>query len=129
MVRKMQNGDLNQCKVVERKRFDTGDCWPDDTWIDYLTTGLCFVVGDENEIFGYVVATEDEPNQLHIRNLAVVADGHGWGRELLLHVHSFGKTLELQVKRTNSNAVRFYEKNGFHLIGETPGYFYYELTM
>ena len=70
----------------------------------------------------------DYPAHLHI-DILPAGQGHGMGRKLietfLQHLrHQSVPGVHLGVSRQNPNAIGFYKKIGFHVIGEFPTFFY-----
>ena len=76
---------------------------------------VAYLAIDEEKVIGIIVFTEEEINQLYIHN---DYQGRGIGKTLLEMAKnmSSGK-LTLYTFEVNRKAQRFYERNGFKIIG------------
>jgi len=88
------------------------------------------VVGDpEGTVAGYAICwTVGEES--HLLNIAVRPDARkkGIGRSLLREcirrsVHAGGRRIILEVRPTNRDAIRLYEREGFRYLGIRKGYY------
>jgi ribosomal protein S18 acetylase RimI-like enzyme len=92
-------------------------------------------VGEKGQVIGTVACRVDEGGEGHIRGMAVLPERHGCGvaNSLLEQAESnlrgLGcKVLKLETSTLLQRAIRFYEKRGFRLTGETIAFFGMELV-
>ncbi len=124
-VRVATLGDWRALERLER------ECLP-DPWSDYSlkraleTPGyLCLICGDSGYLIGWQVGDEAE-----IARLGVSFLGRGQGRGLLLVCVAMEtwrargvKSVWLEVRASNQNAQRLYERAGFEIVGRRPRYY------
>lgn len=104
--------------------------WSSEAYAQLLEGPACaFVLSEELRVIGFIalLATADEAE---ILNLAVLPEcrRQGYGSRLLAaaeqHVRSRGAlSLFLEVRESNSPAIRFYENQGFVRTGLRPNYY------
>lgn len=91
------------------------------------------ILDKENIIVGFIIASQKKES-IHIHKYAVHPQyrSKGVGLSMLQHfeknVKAIGdcKMVSLYVDTENSNAIRFYERNGFHLREKVEGMFFFE---
>lgn len=104
--------------------------WPEphqtEFFRDRLNGETTTVMSHRGRIIGtYQIAESDE--KLELKTLFVDPDyqSKGIGAQVLeitrKAAHDAAKPLELDVLTSNRDAIRFYERNGFEMIGETRG--------
>jgi GNAT superfamily N-acetyltransferase len=127
MLRKLELEDMDRAAAVHRVSFDdalptlAGLHTPDeDRWSFrermFKTCELwgCF---DNQELVG-IIAFRESSIDLYI---LPVSQGRGIGTTLLQIAKSQSHSLRLWTFRRNTNARRFYERQGFTLVKETDG--------
>lgn len=97
----------------------------------YETSPETFIVAEEHhKIIGFAIGIK-QPNTIG-RIVMIGTSGEkqrrGVGSNLLRHLITLFSTnqtplIELEVKKTNTNAIRFYQKHGFHIIEEIPNFY------
>jgi len=82
------------------------------------------VARDDNKIAGYI-GIERILDEVHIINMAVHPDyrGQGIGKRLMQHVLNDEEVFFLEVRVSNENAKKIYEKYGFKVINDRKGYY------
>jgi L-amino acid N-acyltransferase YncA len=141
-IRKATEKDLDEIWEIFYMVIQTGDTYviPPDTsrsalkkhWFaDSMQT---FIVENEQKIVGtYII----KPNQIgagsHIANASYMVHpdhrGQGIGQQLCEHSITYAKREEFRgmqfniVVSTNEAAIKLWQKNGFEIIGRTPGGF------
>lgn len=80
-----------------------------------MLTSDVFVYHEDDQVLGFIGITGSE----YIAGLFVdgKAQSQGIGRKLLTHCKQLYPRLELDVFTENPGAVRFYETNGFEIVG------------
>lgn len=74
-----------------------------------------FIAVDDTKVVGMIAFNEEEVNQLYIH---IDYQGRGLGKQLLDMAKKNSKgRLTLYTFEVNQNAQRFYERNGFKIIG------------
>lgn len=116
--------------AIERAVF--GDPWPEDDFLDCVTTDAVFLVAVPPEgggIAGYVVA-RDVAAEGEILNLAVAPGGRrrGVGRALVTEVLRVLATrgvreVFLEVRESNVGARALYAAHGFREVGRRARYY------
>ena len=84
---------------------------------------------DGKNLLGYIGAN-NICNEVYITNVAVNSKyrGKGYGKTLVNHLIKQSETeraffITLEVRKTNENAIKLYEKCGFKLIGERKNFY------
>jgi ribosomal-protein-alanine N-acetyltransferase len=82
------------------------------------------VARDESKIIGYI-GIEKILDEVHIINMAVHPDyrAQGIGKRLMQHVLNDEEVFFLEVRVSNENAKKIYEKYGFKVINIRKGYY------
>ncbi len=128
LFRRMEYGDLQQVCDLERQIFI--DVWPKETFVNEIENGLCsypFLMLGKDRIIGYgVVAHLD--NEIQINNIAIVSEfrRRGYGEKMIQHILDKFRTVPeafLEVRLSNTAAIRLYEKFNFERIYLRKAYY------
>lgn len=120
--------DLNQIWALEKQCFSKEDAWP---YLDLLGAlsfpGLVrFKLSEGQKVIGFV-GGEIKEGRGWITTIEVHPDyqGKGFGRALLTKAEdALGMpTIRLTTRKSNVEAIRLYENNGYKAIGLWPGYY------
>ncbi len=120
-IRKCTTKNLNRVIEIERKSFKYP--YPPSLFRWYMRNGL-FLVAEENEkIVGYVIGMkkglkekkEEESKGGLIASIAVLPNFRrkGIGTSLMEKMVGEMEEVEIQVRKNNRDAIKFYEKLGF----------------
>jgi len=131
IIREMTVSDIPDVTAIEQASFSTP--WSAASFLSELDNpgSICLVALSGDSLIGYVCASciLDEG---HILNLAVRPDCRrmGIGRLLALSVlkelRACGcKKIFLEVRASNTAAMRLYESIGFRMLGLRRGYYHY----
>ncbi|RYZ63363.1 MAG: ribosomal-protein-alanine N-acetyltransferase [Proteobacteria bacterium] len=104
--------------------------WSDGIFRDCLRVGyVCVVAEIDDIVVGYAIMSTGA-GEAHVLNLCI---GEPWrhrglGGQLLAHLLEFAKTLGvveafLEVRPSNTSAIRLYQSSGFSQIGVRRGYY------
>lgn len=127
-VRPLAPEDVPTVLDIERQGYSHP--WSESVFLDcfrdnYRLWGAC--LGDV--LVGYAVVAY-MVDEAHLLNISVHprARGEGVGRHLLRHVlttaaHERMSQLLLEVRVSNHAAIALYQNEGFHEIGQRPGYY------
>ncbi|MDR2215712.1 MAG: ribosomal protein S18-alanine N-acetyltransferase [Nevskiaceae bacterium] len=104
--------------------------WTQAIFRDCLRAGhYCCVVELDDVLIGYGVLSSGA-GEAHVLNLCVAEPwrGRGIGAHLLAHLLEFARSLNVQevfleVRPSNTNAIRLYQSQGFAQIGIRRGYY------
>ena len=129
LVREMTEDDIKDIAELEKKCFS--EPWSETSLRDELTneTARFYVLRDGEKVLGYI-GSNNICNEVYITNVAVSSKyrGKGYGKTLVNHLikqceleRAFFITLE--VRKSNENAIKLYEKCGFKLIGERKNFY------
>jgi ribosomal-protein-alanine N-acetyltransferase len=127
--RDMRLDDIAQVVAIETRAYEFP--WSEGNFVDSLNAGYLGLVIEEvpGMVAGYAIlmpAVDD----MHILNLCVMPalQGRGAGRRLLAEIRRV--TLErsihavlLEVRPSNTHAIRLYERFGFAQIGRRKNYY------
>lgn len=128
LVRPLALEDVPAVLDIERQGYSHP--WSESVFLDcfkdnYRLWGVCH--GDTLMAYAVVTYMVDEA---HLLNICVhpSARGEGVGRFLLRHVlataaHEGMSQLLLEVRVSNHVALALYQNEGFHEIGQRPGYY------
>ena len=123
---------MNEVQAIEQRSFSNP--WHKTTFLGEIqnrSIAFPFVAVSEvdHAVIGYVLFWLIE-NEGQINNIAVRPDhrGRGIGKELMRFAldkirHLRGTFVTLEVRRSNSPAVKLYEKLGFSPLGVRKGYY------
>ncbi len=128
ILRRMEYKDLQQVYDLEKQIF--ADAWPPESFINEIENrhrSYPFLMTQENKIVGYGVVLH-LPGELHINNIAVVPEyrRQGYGKKMMQHIlNKFSDTSEmyLEVRRSNTAAIRLYEKFNFERVYLRKAYY------
>lgn len=116
--------------VLALERLSQAFPWSLRNFEDALAAGYpAWVVHRADRLAGFCVAMST-PDDIHVLSIAVQPDsrGQGLGGQLLGEVYQHANELGLskvllEVRPSNENAIRFYQKQGFTPIGRRKGYY------
>ncbi|MBR5321638.1 MAG: ribosomal protein S18-alanine N-acetyltransferase [Clostridia bacterium] len=129
VIREMTESDIKEIAQLEKECFS--EPWSEDSLKDELTneTARFYVLRDSENLLGYIGAN-NICGEVYITNVAVNenARGKGYGKILVNHLlkqSEFEKALfvTLEVRESNKNAIKLYEKCGFKKIGERKNFY------
>jgi len=117
----MEYDDLQQVYDLEQRIFT--DAWPLESFVNEIENrkhSYPFLMIRENRIIGYGVVLH-LPGEIHINNIAVAPEfrGQGYGEKIMQHIlDTFPDIPEafLEVRLSNTAAIRLYEKFNFERI-------------
>ncbi|CEO90460.1 putative ribosomal-protein-alanine acetyltransferase [Syntrophaceticus schinkii] len=128
-VRLMKKGDLDQVLLIEQCSFPAP--WATEAYLSELNNKFAryFVLLEQERVIGYagmwLFAGES-----HITTIAVHPDyrSRGYGRMLMATLIEYSKehhadTMILEVRVSNSSAIRLYSSMGFKRIGIRKNYY------
>ncbi|HWU33968.1 MAG TPA: ribosomal protein S18-alanine N-acetyltransferase [Methylovorus sp.] len=126
--RPMQKDDLDSIVAIEQVIFPYP--WTRGNFLDSLNAGhSCWVMHQDATIVGYAVVMMvlDEAHLLNI-SVAQAMQGHGLGRLLLEHMMQIGRqygglNMFLEVRPSNTAALRLYESMGFNEMAIRRNYY------
>jgi [ribosomal protein S18]-alanine N-acetyltransferase len=128
LIRPMRSTDVAEVVVIERASYQFP--WSDGIFRDCLRVGyICRVISTARLVMGYGVMSVGA-GEAHILNLCVAESQRcrGAGKKLLLclleraHAAGMGETF-LEVRPSNTTAIRLYQSLGFEQIGIRRGYY------
>ena len=128
-VRPLELGDLGAIEVIEQRAYPTP--WSRSMFASELAkpTSICLGAFEGDELVGYVINSR-YVDAWHVMNVAVDPDyqGRGIATRLLERLFELtandgrrGYTLEVRV--SNVDAIRLYERAGFKARGVRRGYY------
>ena len=126
--RPMRDQDLDAVVAIEQACYAFP--WSRGIFKDCLCVGYsCWVMEADLEIHGYGIMTVGA-GESHILNLCVRPKKHGMGfgtlllRHLLEYAGKHHATITfLEVRPSNENAIRLYERAGFSIVGTRREYY------
>lgn len=127
--RQMLYADLREVLLIEKRAYEFS--WTESIFRDCIRVGYhCQVLETPHgfiQTYGVMSAAAGEA---HILNLCVRPElrGRGLSRRMLEHLLELARTAEVQsvfleVRPTNTAALRLYNSAGFCEIGLRPGYY------
>lgn len=127
-IRPLLVADLEAVMAIERRAY--GFPWTQGIFRDCLRVGYCcWCYEIDGEILGYGVMSV-AAGESHLLNLTVNPDSQrqGVGTRLLTHFLQLAcrhnaETVMLEVRPSNTPALRLYEKLGFNEIGVRRNYY------
>lgn len=128
-IREMQESDIKEIADLEKECFS--EPWSENSLRDELTneTARFYVLRDSEKLLGYIGAN-NICNEVYITNVAVNSKcrGKGYGEILVKHLIKQSEAeraffITLEVRKSNENAIKLYEKCGFKLIGERKNFY------
>jgi ribosomal-protein-alanine N-acetyltransferase len=128
LIRDMGFDDVAMVAQLERRSYAFP--WSDAIFRDCLRAGYyCCVVQLDHIVMGYAIMSSGA-GEAHVLNLCVAQDYRcrGIGTQLLGHVLEFARGLGvsdvfLEVRPSNTIAIRLYQSQGFSQIGVRRGYY------
>lgn len=104
--------------------------WSEKLFSDCIQVGYeCWVITLGLDLVGFGISNYG-PNEAHVLKLAINPDfqRQGLGQKMLHHLISMAKIhgageIFLEVRASNTNAIKLYEKNHFVEIGIRKGYY------
>lgn len=128
-IREMTEDDIKSIAELEKECFS--EPWSETSLRDELTneTARFYVLRDGKNLLGYIGAN-NICNEVYITNVAVNSEcrGKGYGKILVNHLIKQSEAeraffITLEVRKSNENAIKLYEKCGFKLIGERKNFY------
>jgi ribosomal-protein-alanine N-acetyltransferase len=128
-IRRLELGDLNAIESIEQRAYRTP--WSRSMFASELAkpTSICLGAFEGSELVGYIVNSR-YVDAWHVMNVAVDPDRQRRGIATALLEHLFDLTREderrgytLEVRVSNEDAIRLYEKLGFESRGLRRGYY------
>jgi len=128
LIRPMHEGDLAAVAELERGSYQFP--WTEGIFRDCVRVGYeCRVLDSGGQIVGYGVLSVGA-GEAHVLNLCVAEEYRcrGLGRHMLTHLiararASGAREAFLEVRPSNTNAIRLYQSMGFEQIGIRRGYY------
>jgi ribosomal-protein-alanine N-acetyltransferase len=128
LVRPLAEADLDRVMEIELAAYPHP--WTRGIFADCLRVGYeCWGLQTGATLVGYCVLTH-AANEAHLLNLCVAPSWQrrGLGRILMEHVVRVSlahrcESIFLEVRPSNGDAIRLYQRSGFTVIGERPGYY------
>ncbi len=128
-IRTLALGDLTAVEAIEQRAYPTP--WSRSMFASELAkpTSICLGAFEGEELVGYVINSR-YVDAWHVMNVAVDPEHQGRGVATALLERLFALTLEderrgytLEVRVSNEDAIRLYEKLGFEARGTRRGYY------
>jgi ribosomal-protein-alanine N-acetyltransferase len=127
-IRRLGYPDLPQVMAIERRVFPTP--WSLAMFVLEMSkqTGICLAAVSGGRLVGYLICSRYE-TVWHVMNVAVDADRQRRGvassllEELYRRVDDPRARFTLEVRRSNSGAIRLYERQGFRAAGTRRRYY------
>jgi [ribosomal protein S18]-alanine N-acetyltransferase len=128
LIRTMSENDVSEVIAVERASYQFP--WSEGIFRDCLRVGyVCRVVTVHDTIIGYGVMSVGA-GEAHILNLCIseLSRCKGVGRQLLTYLIERGAAAGmseafLEVRPSNTSAIRLYQSVGFEQVGMRRGYY------
>jgi len=128
LFRPMQPADLDAIMAIEPIIYPYP--WSRGNFSDSLAAGhSCWVLEQNRHLVGYAVLML-VLDEAHLLNISIAADyqGRGFGRALLSHVQDTARQygaqqMFLEVRPSNTPALRLYEGFGFNEMAIRRGYY------
>ncbi len=129
VIRDMMPTDVSAIMAIEHRAYEFP--WTDVNFLDSLRAGYVGRIAERasGELAGYAMlmpAVDD----LHVLNLCVAPlyQGRGIGQQLLRDARRVALSRDiyavlLEVRPSNTHAIRLYEQFGFHEIGRRRSYY------
>jgi len=127
-IRRLAYPDLPQVIEIERRVFPTP--WSLAMFVLELSkpSGICLAAVSERRLIGYLICSRYD-TIWHVMNVAVDQDRQGEGlasellAELYARVDDQDARFTLEVRRSNHQAIRLYEREGFRAAGMRRRYY------
>ena len=120
MIRKLQEPDIDQVADIwldtniKTHNFIPAQYWKDnfETVKTMLSQADVYVYENSNKIEGFIGLNENYIAGIFVRN---EAQSTGIGKQLLDFIKSIKQQLHLSVYQKNTQAVKFYQRENFHI--------------
>jgi ribosomal-protein-alanine N-acetyltransferase len=128
-IRRLSLGDMDEIEEIERRAYRTP--WSRSMFASELAKGasICLGAFEGDRLVGYVINSR-YADAWHVMNVAVDPDFQRRGiatrmleRLFELTADDDGRGYTLEVRVTNKDAIRLYEKLGFERHGIRRGYY------
>ncbi len=126
-IRALARGEVSEVTRIESEVYAFP--WTVGNFIDSLTAGhSCWACTVNGNLAGYAVMLV-AANEAHLLNISIanVWQGRGLGTQLLRHLIQVAQPqagiMFLEVRPSNANAQRLYEREGFQRIAVRPKYY------
>ena len=128
-IRRLSIGDLSEIEEIEQRAYKTP--WSRSMFASELAKGtsICLGAFEGDQLVGYIVNSR-YVDAWHVMNVAVDPDHRGRGIATMLLERLFeltdeddGRGYTLEVRVSNREAIRLYEKLGFERHGIRRGYY------
>ena len=128
LVRRLSESDLDRVMEIELAAYPHP--WTRGIFSDCLRVGYeCWGIQAHDVLAAYAVMTH-AAGESHLLNLCVAPQWQrrGLGGILLAHCRrlavAYGcESMFLEVRPSNPAGLKLYERNGFEVVGERPGYY------
>lgn len=128
MLRTLFKADLPQLLAIENAVHLVP--WTEDTFKTCFQSGyIGWIIEIDKKMIGFIIVSLNA-GECHILNLCISHSyqRQGWGRKLLEHALTQARQkglgiAYLEVRRSNSRAIRLYRSMRFHLVGERKDYY------
>ena len=126
--RLMRKTDLKAIAAIEQLAYEFP--WEPSTFKDCLSVGYCCWVGEKmGQVVAYGIVTVGA-GESHILNICIcpTMQGRGYGRRMMEKLMDVAKShraemMILEVRPSNTRAVKLYQDLGFNEIGSRKGYY------
>lgn len=126
--RPMRKGDLKAIGEIEQVAYEFP--WEPSTFKDCLSVGYCCWVGEKmGRVVAYGIVTVGA-GESHVLNVCIdpKMQGRGYGRRMMEKLMEVAKShraemMILEVRPSNTRAVKLYQDLGFNEIGNRKGYY------
>jgi ribosomal-protein-alanine N-acetyltransferase len=126
-IRAMHRGEVAEVARIESEVYAFP--WTLGNFIDSVNAGhSCWACTVNGQLAGYAVLLI-AANEAHLLNISIANEwqGRGLGTQLLRHVMQVARPLAgimfLEVRPSNANAQRLYDREGFQRIALRPKYY------
>ena len=128
-IRRLETADLDRIESIEQRAYPTP--WSRSMFASELAkpTSICLGAFDGSDLVGYVINSR-YVDAWHVMNVAVDPDHQRRGVATALLQHLFEVTRDderrgytLEVRVSNDDAIRLYERLGFEARGLRRGYY------
>lgn len=127
-IREFRAKEIPKLLTIEKSSFI--DPWPVSSFLHAIWRGfICWGIYVNGGIAGYLIAVPYKQG-LHLANIAVEPNHrrHGLASIMLTHLQNEGRRrnfccITLEVRKSNTAAIRFYQKEGFLLEGCNSHYY------
>lgn len=127
-IRKANTKDLLNIFKFTKNESDLN--WSKETLLYEIKNNFCLAACMENKLIGFISATFIDNIEAQITAIVIKKDYRQKkiGTKLMKKIIDFAfkkniNTFILEVNENNNAALKFYQKNGFQLVGERKGYY------